>query len=62
MTLRALPPLATAAATLLATAAGAQESITVYTSQPTEQMTTVVEAFNEAHPEIAVEVDRKSVV
>ncbi|MGP9822532.1 ABC transporter substrate-binding protein [Salinarimonas sp. NSM] len=33
-------------------------SITVYTSQPTEQMATIVEAFNEAHPDIQVEVFR----
>lgn len=60
MILRALPPLAAAllAPALLATAAGAQESITVYTSQPSEQMALVVEAFNEVRPDIAVEVFR----
>ncbi len=55
MTLRALAPLA---AVLLPLGAQAQESITVYTSQPTEQMDLVVQAFNEAHPDIAVEVFR----
>ena len=48
---------ATFAATLFATAAAAQQ-ITVYTSQPTEQMALVVEAFNEVHPGIEVEVFR----
>ena len=48
----------TALAMLLTTAASAQEQITVYTSQPTDQMDLVVKAFNEVHPEIAVEVFR----
>jgi iron(III) transport system substrate-binding protein len=33
-------------------------TITVYTSQPTEQMTAVIEAFNAEHPEIKVELFR----
>jgi iron(III) transport system substrate-binding protein len=33
-------------------------TITVYTSQPTEQMTAVIAAFNEEHPEITVELFR----
>ncbi|MGV3651199.1 MAG: ABC transporter substrate-binding protein [Devosia sp.] len=33
-------------------------TITVYTSQPTDQMAAVVEAFNAQHPEITVEVFR----
>jgi iron(III) transport system substrate-binding protein len=33
-------------------------AITVYTSQPTEQMAIIVEAFNEAYPDVAVEVFR----
>ena len=34
------------------------ETLTIYTSQPQEQMTEVIAAFNEAHPEIAVELFR----
>lgn len=41
----------------LALSAQAQ-SLTVYTSQPQEQMTEVIAAFNEAHPEIEVELFR----
>ena len=33
-------------------------TVTVYTSQPTEQMTAVIEAFNVDHPEITVELFR----
>ncbi|MBU1176313.1 MAG: ABC transporter substrate-binding protein [Alphaproteobacteria bacterium] len=33
-------------------------TITVYTSQPTEQMTAVIEAFNTVHPEIKVDLFR----
>ncbi|MFD2238137.1 ABC transporter substrate-binding protein [Aureimonas populi] len=52
----ALPLLA---ASMLASAAQAQEgTITVYTSQPTDQMNAVIEAFNRDHPQIAVEVFR----
>ena len=41
------------------TAAFAQQStITVYTSQPTEQMDAVIAAFNAEHPEIKVDVFR----
>jgi len=46
---------------LVAGAAGAQQpsgTITVYTSQPTEQMQAVVEAFNKDHPGITVDVFR----
>ena len=49
--------LAAALAALTTTAASAQQ-ITVYTSQPTEQMDLVVQAFNEVHPEVEVEVFR----
>ncbi|MDB6454432.1 ABC transporter substrate-binding protein [Falsirhodobacter sp. 20TX0035] len=47
-------------ATALAGAALAQGTgtITVYTSQPTDQMDAVVKAFNADHPEITVEVFR----
>lgn len=38
--------------------AQASGTITVYTSQPTDQMAAVVEAFNRDHPEITVEVFR----
>jgi iron(III) transport system substrate-binding protein len=50
-----------AAAGFIATAAAAQDpsgTITVYTSQPTEQMDAVVAAFEAAHPAIDVEVFR----
>ncbi|MDF3904199.1 ABC transporter substrate-binding protein [Paracoccus sp. AS002] len=55
--LRLLPLLAGA---LLAQAAVAQDAqtITVYTSQPQDQMAAVVEAFNKDHPQIKVEVFR----
>ncbi|WP_185984617.1 ABC transporter substrate-binding protein [Aureimonas mangrovi] len=60
--MRSLNPLALAlfAATAVSGIAGAQEAstITVYTSQPTDQMTAVVEAFNRDHPDITVEVFR----
>ncbi|TCO74164.1 ABC transporter substrate-binding protein [Rhodovulum euryhalinum] len=48
------------AATALSGGAHAQASgtITVYTSQPSDQMAAVVEAFNKDHPEITVEVFR----
>lgn len=48
------------ASTALATGALAQAggTITVYTSQPSDQMAAVVEAFNKDHPEITVEVFR----
>lgn len=47
-------------ATALAGAAFAQASgtVTVYTSQPTDQMNAVIEAFTKDHPEITVEVFR----
>lgn len=47
-------------ATALAGTAFAQASgtVTVYTSQPTDQMNAVIEAFNKDHPEITVEVFR----
>lgn len=47
------------AATALTGVAAAQEgSITVYTSQPTDQMNAVVEAFNRDHPDVTVEIFR----
>lgn len=53
-------PLSAAALLALSTAAFAQPSgtITVYTSQPQEQMTTVVGAFNQDYPDVTVEVFR----
>ncbi len=50
-----------AATTILAGLAAqvrAQDTITVYTSQPQDQMTQVIEAFNADHPEIKVELFR----
>lgn len=38
--------------------AQAEDTITVYTSQPQDQMTQVIEAFNADHPEIKVELFR----
>ena len=60
MTLRTPLALALLAATALTGPAFAQASgtITVYTSQPNDQMALVVEAFNKDHPEITVEVFR----
>lgn len=51
---------ATAAGALLLGAAEAQPAgtITVYTSQPSEQMQAVVEAFNKDHPEIKIDLFR----
>ncbi|MEF2071624.1 ABC transporter substrate-binding protein [Consotaella aegiceratis] len=48
------------AAALLPPSALAQDgqTVTVYTSQPTEQMTAVIEAFNKDHPDIKVELFR----
>ena len=42
----------------LAFQAAAEDTITVYTSQPQDQMTQVIEAFNADHPEIKVELFR----
>jgi iron(III) transport system substrate-binding protein len=42
----------------LAFQAAAADTITVYTSQPQDQMTKVIEAFNADHPEIKVELFR----
>ncbi|MBA4799223.1 MAG: ABC transporter substrate-binding protein [Rhizobiales bacterium] len=42
----------------LALSAHAEDTITVYTSQPQDQMTQVIEAFNADHPEIKVELFR----
>ena len=55
-----LAALSLVTASLLASSALAQEAgtVVVYTSQPNEQMTAVVEAFNADHPEIEVEVFR----
>ncbi|WP_349370751.1 ABC transporter substrate-binding protein [Salinarimonas sp.] len=47
-----------ALATVSTVALAQSGSITVYTSQPTEQMDTIVKAFNEAYPDIQVEVFR----
>lgn len=60
MTALRLLPITLLASTTMAGAALAQASgtITVYTSQPVEQMDTVVAAFNGDHPEIEVEVFR----
>lgn len=54
--MKSLLPLALLGA--LAAPAAAQQTITVYTSQPQDQMAAVVQAFNKDHPEIAVEVFR----
>lgn len=53
-------PLSAAALMALTAPALAAPSgtITVYTSQPQEQMTTVVEAFNQDYPEVEVEIFR----
>lgn len=53
-------PMALVASTMLCGAAFAQAAgtITVYTSQPTDQMAAVVDAFNADHPQITVEVFR----
>lgn len=45
-------------ASLLVPGMAMAETITVYTSQPQDQMTAVVEAFNKDHPEITVEIFR----
>jgi iron(III) transport system substrate-binding protein len=42
----------------LAFQAAAEDTITVYTSQPQDQMTKVIEAFNADHPQIKVELFR----
>ncbi|PYE43459.1 iron(III) transport system substrate-binding protein [Rhizobium sp. PP-F2F-G20b] len=42
----------------LAFHAQAEETITVYTSQPQDQMTDVIKAFNSEHPDIKVELFR----
>lgn len=57
-TLLALASAIVVAALPAAALAQAGGTITVYTSQPTEQMAAVVEAFNAEHPEITVEVYR----
>lgn len=49
---------ALAAVTLSAPALAASGTITVYTSQPSQQMAAVVAAFNKEHPEITVDVFR----
>lgn len=46
------------AASLTAAAADAQSELTVYTSQPVEQMEAMLTLFNEEHPDIAVEMFR----
>lgn len=50
--------LATTVLAGLAISAQAEDTITVYTSQPQDQMTQVIEAFNADHPEIKVELFR----
>lgn len=50
--------LATTIVAGLAFHAQAEETITVYTSQPQDQMTEVVKAFNTEHPDIKVELFR----
>lgn len=45
-------------ATALPAFAAPSGSITVYTSQPQDQMTTVVEAFNKDYPDVQVEIFR----
>lgn len=50
--------LATTIVVGLAFHAQAEETITVYTSQPQDQMTEVVKAFNAEHPDIKVELFR----
>ncbi|MFN7125034.1 MAG: ABC transporter substrate-binding protein [Allorhizobium sp.] len=50
--------LATTVLAGLAFTAQAEDTITVYTSQPQDQMTQVIEAFNADHPEIKVELFR----
>ena len=54
------PALAFAGALFAATAAPAAPSgtITVYTSQPSDQMAKVVEAFNKAHPGVKIDLFR----
>jgi iron(III) transport system substrate-binding protein len=47
-----------ALATVSTVALAQSGSLTVYTSQPTEQMDTIVKAFNEVYPDIQVEVFR----
>ncbi|MDH2327439.1 ABC transporter substrate-binding protein [Cereibacter sp. SYSU M97828] len=59
MTFRSIPlGLLLSTALPLAALAQASGTITVYTSQPNDQMAAVVEAFNADHPEITVEVFR----
>jgi iron(III) transport system substrate-binding protein len=58
---RVLVPALAAAALLAGPGAGAAApsgTLTVYTSQPSDQMTKVVEAFNKAHPAVKVELFR----
>jgi len=52
------PLVATTILAGLAFQAAAEDTITVYTSQPQDQMTQVIEAFNADHPEIKVELFR----
>ena len=57
---KVLPLLAMTAALLASSGAWAAPSgtVTVYTSQPSDQMAKVVEAFNKAHPGVKVELFR----
>ena len=44
---------------LSATAFAAQaQTLTIYTSQPQEQMTEVIAAFNKDHPDISIDIFR----
>ena len=56
--LRSLAPGLIGATAIAGGAFAASGTITVYTSQPSDQMAAVVEAFNGDHPEITVEVFR----
>lgn len=47
-----------ALATVSSAALAQSGSLTIYTSQPTDQMATIVEAFNAAHPDVQVEIFR----
>ncbi len=58
MSVLRLSSLSVLGALLLSGAASAQQVLTIYTSQPNDQMAAVVEAFGKDHPEIKVEVFR----
>ena len=58
MTIFRLAALSTVGTLMLSGAAMAQQTITLYTSQPQAQIAEVIASFNKDHPEIAVEVFR----